>query len=486
MHIKWWFLFMDRQVIVKQYFSEIEEGNGTPLYLQLQRAVKELIAELPDNSLFPSERELADDLKINRRTLRKALEPFIAEGRLLRSQRGTVVRHYPKPSAQREEQVHPFTLDMAAPVFWFKTKPRVLLYETLPFQQKFWQEAAGLFRRETRIELEICYPQSPSQDMAESYWQEFSKGDFDLAHLPVSYNWKDNIGDVLSTIPDELRAHEASAEFASETIAQTVPELLQYGVPFAFSPRLYCWNRHYVESLKLDIRKQSIEEILEKAQALPEGVPVASNFYDLCLDLGVPEHFSLKEVQAQLKIILRRLRLALSRPEPVFYPCPLSHMYQRAVPGNVLVHGQYSSMLRIKEKDRSGYLFSPATVRRGGLLWGGSSALGISRQGSHNEDALRFLEFMLSEKIQHKVASELLMAPFRRAEWPTLAETLQMDPENLAASLASCRENPKVYPPPVGLVLMRFQEIMSGKATDAEATKLVLQYYEDSLSKYRR
>ncbi len=473
---------MDCKIAVKQYFSKIKEGDGTPLYLQLQQAVREMIAELPDNSLFPSERELAEELKINRRTLRKALEPFIAEGRLLRSQRGTIVHHPRLPAATHEGKIHPFTMAIAAPTFWPKTKLRIMLYESLPFQQKFWQEIIELFNlKNPRLELESFYPQPLFDDPEESYWQEFAKENFDFVHLPVSYRWKANIGNMLAEIPAELRQYEATEGFATTTFAQTVPNLLQYGFPFAFSPRIYCWNRRYVDYLKLDIHNQSIEEILERGQALPDDVATAATFYDLCLDLAVPERFTPEEIQEQLKIILKRLRLLLARNKKLFCPYPFPNFHHNINEEKMLLHSSYAPVLRIHEKDMKHFLFSPVPIRRGGLFWGGSSTLGLSSQGSRNYNALLFLKFMLSEEIQRKIATDLLMAPVRRAEWPVMADALRMDRDKLAESLEHCRENPRAYPPPIGLTLMRFPEIMAGKTSDDEALKLVLNYYKDVL-----
>ena len=73
-------------------FSEIigtlDQQNRAPLYQQLQRALrtainKELLA--PDEAL-PPERDLAEEFKISRITVRKALDGLVSEGLLARRQ----------------------------------------------------------------------------------------------------------------------------------------------------------------------------------------------------------------------------------------------------------------------------------------------------------------------------------------------------------------------------------------------------------------
>ncbi|OEZ63348.1 GntR family transcriptional regulator [Duganella sp. HH105] len=64
----------------------LSESSSLPLYHQLQRALREAIAQrvlLPDDAL-PPERKLATDLNVSRLTVRKALDGLVAEGLLVR------------------------------------------------------------------------------------------------------------------------------------------------------------------------------------------------------------------------------------------------------------------------------------------------------------------------------------------------------------------------------------------------------------------
>ena len=64
----------------------VGDSGSLPLYQQLQRALREAIAQRllqPDDAL-PPERKLAADLSVSRLTVRKALDGLVAEGLLVR------------------------------------------------------------------------------------------------------------------------------------------------------------------------------------------------------------------------------------------------------------------------------------------------------------------------------------------------------------------------------------------------------------------
>lgn len=71
-------------------FSEkigaLGEDDSAPLYLQLQRLLRDAIKQqvLPQDSAIPPERELAEEFAVSRITVRKALEGLVEEGLLSR------------------------------------------------------------------------------------------------------------------------------------------------------------------------------------------------------------------------------------------------------------------------------------------------------------------------------------------------------------------------------------------------------------------
>lgn len=80
---------------LSQAVGKLDESSSLPLYQQLQRALRQAIESrvlAPDDAL-PPERDLANDFKVSRITVRKAIDGLVGEGMLVRRQgSGTFVR----------------------------------------------------------------------------------------------------------------------------------------------------------------------------------------------------------------------------------------------------------------------------------------------------------------------------------------------------------------------------------------------------------
>lgn len=71
-----------------EILKPLDPGGSQPLYLQLQRAIREAIENRvlgPDDAL-PAERQIASDLSVSRITVRKAIDGLVEEGLLVRRQ----------------------------------------------------------------------------------------------------------------------------------------------------------------------------------------------------------------------------------------------------------------------------------------------------------------------------------------------------------------------------------------------------------------
>jgi GntR family transcriptional regulator len=75
-------------LILSQTIGRLDEGSTQPLYQQLQRALRQAIETrliAPEDAL-PPERDIAEDLRISRITVRKAIDGLVSEGLLIRRQ----------------------------------------------------------------------------------------------------------------------------------------------------------------------------------------------------------------------------------------------------------------------------------------------------------------------------------------------------------------------------------------------------------------
>jgi GntR family transcriptional regulator len=68
--------------------GDLDGGGRAPLYLRLEKALRSAIErrQFQPNEAIPAERELAQDLKISRITVRKAIDRLVAQGLLTRRQ----------------------------------------------------------------------------------------------------------------------------------------------------------------------------------------------------------------------------------------------------------------------------------------------------------------------------------------------------------------------------------------------------------------
>lgn len=87
---------------------KINRNSTTPLYLQIENAIKEMIAngELLDGHKLPSERKLAEELGVHRNTIIKTYDNLISEGLVVSSQ--TAPRGYFVLKSEKIKQNHVF------------------------------------------------------------------------------------------------------------------------------------------------------------------------------------------------------------------------------------------------------------------------------------------------------------------------------------------------------------------------------------------
>ena len=97
-----------------EVIGKLDAGRPTPLYQQLQQAVREAIERrvLKADEALPAERDLAEALSVSRITVRKAFDGLVAEGLLSRRQgAGTFVAARVEKSFSK---LTSFSEDMAA------------------------------------------------------------------------------------------------------------------------------------------------------------------------------------------------------------------------------------------------------------------------------------------------------------------------------------------------------------------------------------
>lgn len=462
---------MELQNIKDAYFSPfLEMDSDMPLYQRLSRAIESFIEKNEHNTPFPSERELTQLLQVNRRTLHKAVEPFVKSKQLRRVKNDTFVN---KEGGACHEYASE-TLLQAHP----KKRLTLLCDETFPFQTVFWKTVSESFNLLfPSVELNVKYfPYEPSlgdrNAFVQKYLEEFVRGGIDLIHLPVSYLWSMDVTEMIAS-KGSLTKLLSSDEFLCSELASTVPGLLLQGVPYAFNFQLHFWNRRFLNLGGVDVRKIPFEDALRLGvEKLPPDISILPLYYDLSRDLGVPREFTPEIIREQVQIILDRVDLVKNR-ENVFQSQERMKVSVPVNPEKLFCTPNFSFCNKLFSSEMATSLFAP---REHVQYWGGFSMLGINKNSHEEHYAKLFLEYMLSGQVQDRIWELLGMAPVRVSSLATvnIAKT-----DDVLRHLLSCRENPRSYPPPVGCTMLPyFEDYLNGKSSREAVLKNTLRFYE--------
>ncbi|MBR2425353.1 MAG: GntR family transcriptional regulator [Lentisphaeria bacterium] len=283
----------------------LDGNSGVPIYTALQRQILNFIETHSDTTEFPSERELAQLLKINRRTLHKAIEPLIADGTLIRTRKKTLINRNNNPDHQTG--VHGAYPEYSAGM---TRKIRLLLNNSNENELDFWQKTAKKFGQLfPMFQLEINIPGQNTGN----YLQIFEQGEFDLAIMPTYINWKNTFSDQLLPVKESYLKLFDSPDFLSGSWTASVPELRKYAIPWSLSFQILEWNRTPEELFAL-----SMDDLLAKCTGkLPEKMSLFPGYYELSRDLGVPETFTEDIIMSHCNKLLDRFDLA-SKNDAVF------------------------------------------------------------------------------------------------------------------------------------------------------------------------
>ncbi len=467
--------------IISRYFNNIDAGNSKPLYLQIKEKVAEFIEDHPDNASFPSERQLADILQLNRRTIRKALAPFVEDGQLQRGPRGTVINKGNISNYSSMDNMHPFTLSLAKPMHFSKSNIKLLLYETMPYQIKFWQSVIKEFN-DSQIEFKVegVWP-DPNGNLITNFWHEFQSGNYDLVHLPVSYLWPEYVYQAMLHIPSELKKSLTDKnKFRSISFCESVPEMLEVAIPFCYSFSFMSWSKTHLDAMGVsnfnDFSSLSFDDKLRIiVDKLPEDVYLSSRFYDLVHDLGLPKTITSNVINEHYRIAIKRAHMLRKRHGFMF---PVTGNANKNS-DNVLMQHDFSCLLPLRKSllNDSVY-FSIPEASLNTKYWGGSASLGIFPQSDYNA-ACSFTSFMLSEKIQRRIARELFMAPAMIDASDELAATFNTDFKSLDKYLRQFRENPAHYAHPVGVTIEpKLNQLLQGNISEDDLWKYVRKCYK--------
>lgn len=431
--------------------SPTSKTANDPLYMRISSKIGTMIEQCPDNSIFPSERELAKRFGVNRRTLRKALQPFADKGVLERGVRGTFVR---KGTDSDWDDVHLFNAYGYNPPASFVTqrKINVCMYQNYPLQKRGWEKIVKSFNATNvdGVHVEIDWLDKSVASL-EDYYQYLAQASPDIALLSLG-PWNSRIiKDFAAEMPDDLVGSVYSKAFLTNSMAPDMRTDFPGFAPVLVSPPCLLWNQSFVDELgvgaELDVLKfggSPIDVFIKnRKKVTASGVKISGHVADLMGDLGMR-----RDAENALRDILKNNFEKVAR-----LPRNAEDWFTNSVTNHYYI---FDSMERLRRRET---MFSMGLLMYGSSLLasGGKEFTAVLPKAPENEDisvdisgfivnsanvnknaAWVFVEFMLSEETQALLAKLACCLPARKGsglvELPLFAHR---DTESIDAYLDS-------------------------------------------------
>ena len=444
-----------------------------PLYVLLRPGILAWINRLEPGSKFPSERELAAELQVNRRTLRKSLEVFLQSGKLIRRGKETFVGPKFSPGDSAPQNA-PMKISTS-----MRDTMTLLVSEDHPEQINFWNQIIDKFNKLVPTVHLVPFFTENFSSYTSSYRQHFYNGNFDLAVLPTPLGNSKEILDQLLPIRESWKKLFHSDDFISGMLNETYPIQNEYAYTYAFTFQRLQWLKKYHIFDGIPAGKIPFDEMLRKVNRfLPEKLPLFPVYYDICRDLGVPVEFTPERIKEHCEIVFNRID-SLKDRSVIFSSDEISW-------GHLNGHRElqtfctpsYSTSVFFTGKEIERQLVSTLyqAPRQDSYYWGGCGMVGINKNSENIQNALLFIEFLLSKPVQDIIWQMLHMSPVRTESLKTVDF---VNEKEFVRFLSRCRQNPRQYPTPVGCAMMPyFEQFLKNEISQDKVIQNVLRFYE--------
>lgn len=429
---------------IEKYFGDLDTSIPTPIYKQLEAKAMTFVNMHPTNTLFPSERDLAAVLKINRRTVTRALEPLIANNFLQRTPKGTFINK-PEPDII-DEEIHPLNFAMGMPLPVFKRKLRILLFENMPPQIDFWRETVADFNTITDSTEAELHWLSSKDFKVEKIIDSLAESDYDILQLPVSRIWPPGTPERFLQPSKRITEYFDKASYRIRKSCETYPAILDGAIPYAAGFRFITCNVTLLRSLGISNPPSDFEQFMPMASSLrfPEGTFLIDHITNISSLLG----FRLSATQEHMKKYISELLRFFPNTDFAStkkFETPTwehgTYSLKEFLAGNALlaVNGSIPVNHHIAKCAFETRHFLPPPMD-GSFNQLGCNLFGINKKSCNTQTAEDFIIHLLSEKVQKRLAS--MSIPMFTGADNILASTLNLPEPELKRYIASGRELP--------------------------------------------
>lgn len=468
----------DAKIDIEKLFH-IDLDNPRPCYQQLRDKLVQFIEANPPGMRLPAERDIALALKLNRGTVKKAIESLVAAGKLVRNGYKGTFTAGGKPAATG--QFHPILMD----AFHLESPQKPLkfcLYENTKLYKEFWLWAVDAFNQSgTGCRVAIDWlPSSVASDQLAAYVRDTKP---DIVQISLSSEMED----LLAPLPETFSAALAdNATHWSECLGGDVIRATRRAAPVHLTSMGYFWNagmaaKHGLgETDALARGGDAIGAICRAARALPEGVRASGNVWDWFVSLGLPgtadgvdvgffsERFErLSELRGLDNGFITRQSYSMEAFD--LFAAERLFLYV----GNLSFVQHQRDCLPFALK------FEFCVPEQDYTLPCSLTALGAYQDSPRRDGAFEFLRFVLSEPVQRHLAEREVGIAYRRD-----ANAALLRPGSHAAkSVAAVRNVGFTKRNLAYLVIFRirdvFHDLMRGIITPATAAKMAFERWRE-------
>jgi DNA-binding transcriptional regulator YhcF (GntR family) len=474
--------------VFESHIFLIDNASSEPRYVQLEKAIKKWVESADLGDRLPPELEIAELAGVTRKTVRKALEPFMEQGVFSRRARiGTVLE---KKMTTEFEAFHP--LEGAFSFVPVKTL-KVSLFSASKYRQQHWLELIDCCNKlNSNYQVELIW--APNSINSPEAYQEFVKEQqVDLIFLSDNLFSHFYQNKQLRQFDDSIVTKMKSDEYSFNSFFSHEPDYpLDYIMPLYFSMSGMLWNDDMTGDIsqitplfmECDSALTWLGQVDEK---IAENDMLFSNIGYFLGGFGFPQADADEEYISDW---LRKGYAAIAQLAGLRHQIHVNDNYKYEFVSMFLKRKVVTSMLNMYAINH--YLDSlsfewkacPLKASPGSFNNTGYNGFAISAESEQADAAVEFMDFLLSDNCQAFLAKNFHFGVFNRKAASELCDstfkgTKPEDLDNIISLYRFHSRNTEKWLQTVSIELRKqISDVFLGALSVEDAVKNALRHYQ--------
>ena len=402
-------------------YINIDPASTVPLYKQLEDQLRLYITDCKKGEKLPSERAFAADLGLNRDTVRRGIKPYIDNGTLKKYGRKGIIVEKTINSNDEIEAGHD-----AHPLYFMenellnKSTLKLLLYETLPHQKKFWEDVVEMYNSSSvlnYIEIEWA-PRTLNSAMLYAQYIRDNKADMYLSSVP-EWSFLDKLN-IRLELSEEIKKLLADEQYLAESLHAACPERYNFGIPIHCSvPMIAIADDSAIKTFEqTDNPIENIKNILSYKKLLKGDKYLLNNLNNCICAYGFPSRNDDKALIKYLHELYTTMFNLNSLGENIYRnnSCwwDRNNVSSNFASNKNLFNFSFSATLyKLLENDITFKIYLPKSSQSN-HIHSSISYLLVNKQTHYKDDCWEFAKFMLSDAVQKMIPKYKVNLPLNK------------------------------------------------------------------------